>query len=197
MVEEYETEMKKLAGRLMWLIFGSLGISKEDVSWAGPKGGFEDASNALQLNSYPACPDPSRAMGLAEHTDSTLLTIIHQSNISGLQVLREGAGWLTVPPVAGALVINIGDLIHILSNGEYQNVLHRAIVNRSQQRLSVAYLYGPPINVQISPHSKLVTPSHPSLYRPVTWKEYLGIKGKLYNKALSSIKFHDHQNDQM
>lgn len=197
MVEEYEKEMKRLAGRLMWLIFGSLGISKEDVKWAGPKGEFEEASNALQLNSYPACPDPDRAMGLAEHTDSTLLSIIHQTNISGLQVLRDRAGWLTVPPVPGALVVNIGDLTHILSNGLYRNVLHRAMVNRTQQRLSIAYLYGPPTNVQISPESKLVSPSHPPLYRPVAWKEYLAIKGKLYKKALSSIKLYDPLNDEM
>ncbi|XP_062023290.1 gibberellin 3-beta-dioxygenase 1-like [Rosa rugosa] len=197
MVEEYEKEMKRLAGKLMWLILGSLGIPKEDVIWAGPKGDFEDASNAIQLNSYPACPDPNRAMGLAEHTDSTLLSIIHQTNISGLQILHEGAGWLTVPPVPGALVVNIGDLTHILSNGVYHNVLHRAIVNRSQQRLSIAYLYGPPASVQISPQSKLVTPSHPPLYRPITWKEYLAIKGKLYNKALSSIQLYDPLNDQM
>uniref|UniRef100_A0A5B7BWC3 gibberellin 3beta-dioxygenase n=1 Tax=Davidia involucrata TaxID=16924 RepID=A0A5B7BWC3_DAVIN len=187
-IEEYEKEMKQLAGRLMWLMLGSLNITKEDVKWAGPKGDFKGASGVLQLNSYPACPDPDRAMGLAAHTDSTLLTILHQNNTSGLQVLREGTGWVTVPPLPGTLVVNVGDLLHILSNGLYPSVLHRAVVNRTRHRLSIAYLYGPPASVQISPLSKLVDPSHPPLYRPVTWSEYLGTKAKHFNKALSSVR---------
>ncbi|KAL0354736.1 UNVERIFIED_CONTAM: Gibberellin 3-beta-dioxygenase 1 [Sesamum radiatum] len=92
--------MKKLAGRLMWLMLGSLGITNEDdIKWASPAGESGGGNAAIQLNSYPACPDPDRAMGLAAHTDSTLLTILHQSNTSGLQVFREGSKrWITVPP---------------------------------------------------------------------------------------------------
>lgn len=187
-VEQYEEKMKKLAGKLMWLMLASLGISMEDVEWAGPKGHFDGASAALQLNSYPTCPDPDRAMGLAAHTDSTLLTILYQNRISGLQVFREGSGWVTVPPLSGGFVINVGDLFHILSNGLYPSVLHRVLVNRIQPRLSVAYLYGPPSSVKISPHPKLVGPSSPPLYRPVTWNEYLGTKAKHFNKALSSVR---------
>lgn len=143
-VDDYQKAMNKLAGRLMWLMLGSLGISEEDVKWASPKHGFQGGSAALQLNSYPTCPDPDRAMGLAAHTDSTILTILHQSNTSGLQVLREGRSrWTTVPPHPGALVVHVGDLMHILSNGSYPSALHRAVVNRTRHRLSVAYLYGP------------------------------------------------------
>lgn len=181
--------MKRLAGKLMWLMLGSLGITKSDIRWAGPNGEFKGASAALQLNSYPACPDPDRAMGLAAHTDSTLLTILYQNTTSGLQVLREGsAGWVTVPPIRGALVVNVGDLLHILSNGMYPSVLHRAVVNRSCHRLSIAYLYGPPASVQISPLPRLVSRSQPPLYRPVTWNEYLGTKAKHFNEALSSVR---------
>lgn len=190
----------------MWLMLGSLGISKSDIKWAGPKGELKGASAALQLNSYPACPDPDRAMGLAAHTDSTLLTILHQNTTSGLQVLREGtAGWVAVPPIHGALVVNVGDLLHILSNGMYPSVLHRAVVNRSCHRLSTAYLYGPPPSVRISPLSRLVSRSRPPLYRSVTWNEYLGTKAKHFNKALSSVRlfspvslngFSNHENDQ-
>ncbi|XP_050230821.1 gibberellin 3-beta-dioxygenase 1-like [Mercurialis annua] len=188
-VEEYQLEMQKLAAKLMWLMLGSLGIAKEDVKWVGPKGDFKEPSAAaLQLNHYPACPDPDQAMGLAAHTDSTILTILYQNNTSGLQVQREGTGWVTVPPIPGALVVNVGDLLHILSNGLYPSVLHRAVVNRTKLRLSMAYLYGPPSSVQISPLSKLVGPTQPPLYRAVTWNEYLGTKAKHFNKALSRVR---------
>ncbi|XP_010254241.1 PREDICTED: gibberellin 3-beta-dioxygenase 1-like [Nelumbo nucifera] len=188
-MEEYGKCMKQLARKLFWLMLGSLGINKDDINWASPQGGESGAMcAALQLNSYPACPDPTRAMGLAAHTDSTLLTVLYQNSTSGLQVLRDGAGWVTVPPLPGALVVNVGDLLHILSNGIFPSVLHRAVVNRTRHRLSVAYLYGPPTNAQISPLSSLVDPNHPPLYRPVTWAEYLGTKAKHFNKALSSVR---------
>lgn len=186
-IEAYQNQMKKLSGKLLGLMLGSLGITKEDVKWAD-QGEFEGACAALQLNYYPACPDPDRAMGLAPHTDSTILTILHQSNISGLQVLREGCGWITVPPHPGALVIHVGDLLHILSNGLYTNVRHRAVVNRIQHRLSLAYLYGPPSSVKISPLPKLVDQFHPPLYRPITWSEYLGTKAKHFDNALTSVR---------
>ncbi|XP_024980281.1 gibberellin 3-beta-dioxygenase 1-like [Cynara cardunculus var. scolymus] len=184
LIEEYNEEMNKLAEKLMSLMLGSLGVTMEDVQWANSNG----SCPALQFNSYPACPDPERAMGLAAHTDSTLLTILHQNNTSGLQAHRDGPGWVTVPPIPGALVVNVGDLLHILSNGLYPSVLHRAVVNRTQHRLSIAYLYGPPSNVQISPLSKLTDQIHPPLFRPVTWSEYLGTKAKHFNKALSSVR---------
>ncbi|CAL5199844.1 unnamed protein product [Lathyrus oleraceus] len=187
-VVQYDETMKKLAGTLMCLMLDSLGITKEDIKWAGSKAQFEKACAALQLNSYPSCPDPDHAMGLTPHTDSTFLTILSQNDISGLQVNREGSGWITVPPLQGGLVVNVGDLFHILSNGLYPSVLHRVLVNRTRQRFSVAYLYGPPSNVEICPHAKLIGPTKPPLYRSVTWNEYLGTKAKHFNKALSSVR---------
>ncbi|XAR50603.1 Gibberellin 3-beta-dioxygenase [Bertholletia excelsa] len=40
-IGEYERAMQRLAGKLMWLILGSLGVTREDVKWAGPKGDFK------------------------------------------------------------------------------------------------------------------------------------------------------------
>ncbi|KAL5721195.1 gibberellin 3beta-dioxygenase [Ranunculus cassubicifolius] len=187
-MEEYKKEMKKLSTRLMWVMLGSLGMNKEDLKWAGPTSEVEGSSGALQLNSYPPCPEPHKVMGLAAHTDSTLLTVLHQNNTTGLQVLRDGAGWVTVPPIRGALVVHVGDLFHILSNGRYLSILHRAVVHRTRHRLSVAYLYGPPTEIQISPLSKLIDQEHPPLYRNIAWTDYLGLKAQHFNNALSSIR---------
>ncbi|PSS07492.1 Gibberellin 3-beta-dioxygenase [Actinidia chinensis var. chinensis] len=94
--------MKQLSSKLMWLMLGSLGITQEDIKWAGPNEDFKGANAAIQLNSYPTCPDLDQFMGLAALTDSTLLTILYQNITSGLQVHQDGSGWVTVPPVPGA-----------------------------------------------------------------------------------------------
>nr|BAG32267.1 gibberellin 3-oxidase [Allium fistulosum] len=187
-IEEYNKEMKRVAERLMQLMLLSLGLTEETIKWAGPMNELQDISSVLQLNSYPACPNPDRAIGLAAHTDSSLLTILYQSNTSGLQVLRPNkesspTQWVTVPPIPGALVVNVGDLCHILSNGRFHSVVHRAVVNRTEHRYSAAYICGPPAHVKVSPIVKPVGPA----YRPITWREYLGIKARLFDKALASV----------
>ncbi|XP_022145559.1 gibberellin 3-beta-dioxygenase 1-like [Momordica charantia] len=187
-MREYEREMKSLCGRLIWMALGELGITREDMKWAGPNGDFQASHSVTQFNSYPICPDPDRAMGLGVHTDTSLLTVVYQNNTRGLQVLREGKRWVTVEPVPSGLVVHVGDLLHILTNGLYPSVLHQAVVNRTRKRLSVAYVFGPPESAEISPLKKLLGPTQPPLYRPVTWSEYLGTKAKHFNDALSSVR---------
>ncbi|EOA34461.1 hypothetical protein CARUB_v10021997mg [Capsella rubella] len=190
-VEEYKDEMEKLANRLLCCILGSLGVTVDDIGWGQKAGnsGTKLERGAIRLNHYPVCPEPERAMGLAAHTDSTMLTILHQSNTGGLQVLREESGWVKVDPRPGNLVVNMGDLIHILSNGKIQSVVHRAKVNQTRSRISIAYLWGGPAgDVEIKPISKIIGPLGTSLYRSVTWKEYLQIKCEVFDKALDAIR---------
>ncbi|XP_021674254.2 gibberellin 3-beta-dioxygenase 3-like [Hevea brasiliensis] len=189
-IEEYQREMKELAEKLIGLLLESLGLTPEDVNWfRNIHHHHHHHQDVLQLNSYPVCPDPGRAMGLPPHTDSSLLTVLHQSNATGLQVLRDGIGWVPVHPVDGALVVNVGDLMHIITNGRFKSALHRALVNNTRHRMSIAYFYGPPRDVKISPLMKLIDFDHPNMYRPVTWKEYLDVKATHFDKALEFIKY--------
>ncbi|KAK1260087.1 Gibberellin 3-beta-dioxygenase 1 [Acorus gramineus] len=187
---EYEKAMEDLTGRLMGLALASLGLDKRDACE------FQGGLAVMQLNSYPACPDPGRAMGLAAHTDSTLLTVLHQTTDSvGLQVLHRDGRWVGVLPVPGALVVHVGDLLHVISNGRWESVVHRAVVDRDLHRYSVAYLCGPPSHVRVSPASALVGPGREAAaYRPVMWGEYLGLKARLFDGALASISVHNMQN---
>lgn len=189
MIEEYNKEMKRLAERLMQLMLLSLGLTGQDDQEEEEKEYFRDITAALQLNSYPACPEPDRAMGLASHTDSGLLTILHQSSAaSGLQLLRSDR-WVTVPPVPGALVVIIGDLGHVLSNGRFKSVLHRAVVNRTHHRISAAYLCGPRPDVKVSPiRGPAGLGMQRQAYRAVTWGEYLGLRARFFDKAIELIR---------
>ncbi|KAE9452253.1 hypothetical protein C3L33_15847, partial [Rhododendron williamsianum] len=179
-MDKYQKHMKTLAHNLFLTILSSLDLSEPEKNWAAAV--YDSDSNALQLNSYPACPDPTRTIGLAPHTDSLLLTILH-CETNGLQTFRDGFGWVPVHRVSGALTVNVGDLLHILSNGKFPTVCHQAVVNRTRHRISVAYFYGPRADSVFGPFSRLGLPR----YWTLTLKEYIGIKAKHLDKALSFI----------
>ncbi|MBA0555154.1 hypothetical protein Golob_014210 [Gossypium lobatum] len=175
--------------KLVAVMLRSLGLTNEqDTKWFEPKNESDRAKCFLQLNSYPVCPDPDRAMGLAPHTDSSLFTLLYQGGINGLQVYDDGVGWVDVQPVEGALVVNVGDLMHIVSNGRFKSVLHRVVVNNTRHRISTAFFYLPPWDAKVSPLKKLVEFDHLPMYRQVTWKEYVETKSKDLSKALDSIR---------
>lgn len=179
-MEKFQKTMRILAGRLTKLILKSLDITVEDLNWVD-----STSTTALQLNSYPSCPNPNRALGLAPHTDTSILSILHQSSISGLQIFKEEVGWVSVPPIADALVVNVGDLLHILSNARFRNTLHRVLVKQERHRLSMAFFYCPPMDFNLVPVAKS---GQAPKYRSVAMKEFISIKAKHLEKSLSFIK---------
>ncbi|KAJ8542085.1 hypothetical protein K7X08_016951 [Anisodus acutangulus] len=184
-MENYQKKMKALSCQLWLLILKHLEASQEYLN-------SSELIGALQLNSYPCCPNPNHAIGLAPHTDSLFLTILHQtSNTKGLQILKNGHGWTSISPVSDeALVVNVGDLLHILSNGEFPTVYHRVLVNKTKHRVSLAYFFGPPADSLVVPliSSKDVGVVVPT-YRSLTVKEYVSLKAKHLEKAFSFIRF--------
>lgn len=66
----------------------------------------------LRMNRYPPCPIPSEVFGLMPHTDSDFLTILHQDQVGGLQLVKDDR-WIAVKPNSEALIINIGDLFQV------------------------------------------------------------------------------------
>ncbi|XP_028184961.1 gibberellin 2-beta-dioxygenase 8-like [Glycine soja] len=93
----------------------------------------------IRLNRYPPCP---LASGLMPHTDSAFLTILHQDQVRGLQMLKDGK-WFAVKPNPDALIIIIGDLFQAWSNGVYKSVEHRVVTNPKLERFSMAYFFCP------------------------------------------------------
>ncbi|XP_010434144.1 PREDICTED: gibberellin 3-beta-dioxygenase 3 [Camelina sativa] len=191
-MEEYQKAMDDLSLRLITMLMASLGLTHEDLGWLVPDktgSGTDSIQSFLQLNSYPVCPDPHLAMGLAPHTDSSLLTILYQGNIPGLEIQspqEEGSRWIGVEPIEGSLVIIMGDLSHIISNGQFRTTMHRAVVNKTHHRVSAAYFAGPPKNLQIGPLA--CDKNHPPIYRRLLWEEYLAAKATHFNRALTLFR---------
>ncbi|KAL4304215.1 hypothetical protein GQ457_10G012190 [Hibiscus cannabinus] len=125
-------EMKTLCDKIVGIMLDSLGLTHEDdMKWFQPKNESDQTQCVFQLNSYPVCPYTDRAMGLALHTDTSLITLLNLCNINGLQVYQDGAGWDAVELIEGTLVVNVGDLMQIVYNGRFKSALHRTVVNNT------------------------------------------------------------------
>ncbi|PIN03117.1 Iron/ascorbate family oxidoreductase [Handroanthus impetiginosus] len=119
----------------------------------------------LRLNRYPPCPIYPRIMGIMPHTDSDFLTVLHQDNIGGLQLVKDDK-WFAVKPNPEALIVNIGDLFQAWSNNLYKSVEHRVVANAKNERFSTAYFFCPSYNTVIKSEVE------PGLYRSFTFGEY-------------------------
>ncbi|XP_059280927.1 feruloyl CoA ortho-hydroxylase F6H1-3-like [Lycium ferocissimum] len=131
-------------------------------------------SKRINLNYYPKCPNPELTVGVGRHSDVSTLTILLQDSIGGLYVRKLGSDtWLPVPPISGALVINIGDALQIRSNGRYKSIEHRVIANGSNNRVSVPIFVNPKPNDVIGPIQEVLESGEKAMYKQVLYSDYV------------------------
>ncbi|KAI3888065.1 hypothetical protein MKX03_027357 [Papaver bracteatum] len=100
------------------------------------------------------------------HTVLSVFTVLLQDQIGGLQV-KHGEDWVDVKPLDKALVINIGDILQIMSNDKYRSVEHRVLANSFREpRISIAIFFKPSNrDIMYGPLPELIThPQKPALY---------------------------------
>lgn len=103
-----------------------------------------------------------------------MLTVLVQNEVPGLQV-KVAEQWVDVEPVAGAIVINIGDILQIMSNDVYKSVEHRVLANPlNDARVSVAVFMNPGLRENLFGRlPELVSAENPALYRQFTLADYM------------------------
>jgi isopenicillin N synthase-like dioxygenase len=68
----------------------------------------------------------------------------------GLEVRNADGEWVAAPYIPDSLIINMGDMIPVITNGLYHSSLHRVLNNFSgRSRYSVATFFDPNYRTQV------------------------------------------------
>ncbi|KAK8947458.1 Gibberellin 2-beta-dioxygenase 7 [Platanthera zijinensis] len=146
--------------RIVRTLFDSLALDlKLDP---GLSDSYMNASSGIfRSYRYPCLPECQSYMGMRSHTDSSVLAVVDEDEVGGLQI-QQGNTWFCVMPVPDTLIVNIGDMMQVISNDEYRSVVHRVLANRTSERTSLCFFAFPKEDFKIRSLS----------YKEFTYKEF-------------------------
>ncbi|XP_052169967.1 1-aminocyclopropane-1-carboxylate oxidase homolog 1-like [Diospyros lotus] len=183
-VQEYVKYMIKLRETMAELLSEALGLSSDHLSRIECM-----KSESLAMLYYPVCPEPNLTVGNVRHSDTTFLTVLLQDGIGGLQILHDNQ-WVDVPPVHGALIANIGDLMQMISNDKFKSVLHKVKAQPVGSRVSVACFFTASTAASAKPFGpikELLSEDSRPVYREFLAGEYYAAYKSVYGRAASAL----------
>ncbi|BDB40078.1 2-oxobutyrate oxidase [Mycobacterium kiyosense] len=145
-VAEWDAALAKVSGHLLRHWAASLGAPAElfDAAFA------ESPATLIKIIRYPA--HAASSQGVGPHKDSGVLTLLlAEPGSRGLQVRPPGSpDWVDVPPLEGAFVVNIGELLEFATGGYLRATEHRVDLGAATaERISVAYFFNPRLDARI------------------------------------------------
>ncbi|MFH6564432.1 isopenicillin N synthase family dioxygenase [Pseudomonas kulmbachensis] len=141
----------------------------------------------IKLMRYPGQASDESNQGVGAHKDSGFLSFLLQDQQAGLQVEIEEGRWIDALPRANTLVVNIGELLELATNGYLRATVHRVLSPaKGSERLSIAFFLGAQLDAVVplyplpaallrEARGPVSDPANP-LFRDVGWN-YL--KGRL------------------
>lgn len=147
-VLRWQHEMDRVGRTLLRAVARALGQTPSTLEdWVSPL-----AEDTIKLVHYPA---PHAAddgnQGVGTHRDFGLLTFVLQDDIGGLEVERDGA-LIDVTPLPGAFVVNLGEMLQLLTHGYFKATVHRVISPPvGVDRYSCIYFFNPRLDATLAP----------------------------------------------
>ena len=114
-------EFDRVGARILSAIAVNLGLAKD---WFEPA--IADGNSVLRLLHYPPISGATgEAIRAGAHEDINLITLLLGAEEAGLELLTKDGRWISAAPPAGALVVNIGDMLQRLTNHVLPSTTHR------------------------------------------------------------------------
>ncbi|KAL7161422.1 hypothetical protein ACSBR2_041980 [Camellia fascicularis] len=121
---------------------------------------------------YTPATDGDNVSGQNEHKDSNCISFVYQDDVDGLEVNKDRK-WIPITPNEGTIVVNIGDVIQVLSNDKFKSATHRVVRPIGKSRNSYAFFYNVDGEKWVEPLPQFTEAiGEPPKYRGFFYKEY-------------------------
>ncbi len=176
-LETLYAELSSLSSTLLALLASSLG--KNPASFTSI---MRNSVSTLRLLHYPghhattidsASPSdaPADKLSCTPHTDSGLLTLLHQDATGGLEVRNAAGAWIPAPHVPGSVVVDVGDLLARMSGGRFVATMHR-VRSAPAERFSVPFFSEPGVDAMVGARGEEVRYEEFVLDKMGAWVEF-------------------------
>ena len=106
-------------------------------------------NHRMKIVRYPGRDLTGGDQGVGAHKDGGFLTLLLQDQNNGLQV-NYGDRWIDVDPIPDTLVVNIGELLELASNGYLRATIHRVVTPPAGvERISVPFFFSAGLDATI------------------------------------------------
>ena len=154
-VSRYWVEMDRINACVLQAICEGLELDTAEVMAMLHK----PLTNMTLLN-YPAGV-PQNTWGIHPHKDFNFLTFLAHDPVGGLEVRRLDGTWIDASCPPDALVLNVGDMLELLTGGRLVSTPHRVVNRSGKQRISFPYFSVPRHDVTVRP----LLPPMPGFHR--------------------------------
>ncbi|XP_047966475.1 2-oxoglutarate-Fe(II) type oxidoreductase hxnY-like isoform X1 [Salvia hispanica] len=114
--------------------------------------------------------------GAGAHSDFGLITLLATDDNYGLQICKDKDAkpqiWEYVPPLKGAFIVNIGDMLERWSNCFFRSTLHRVLGN-GQERYSIAFFVELNHDCVVECLPTCQSEKNPPKFTPIKYEDYL------------------------
>ncbi|HZP99954.1 MAG TPA: 2-oxoglutarate and iron-dependent oxygenase domain-containing protein [Reyranella sp.] len=168
-VVEYCETMERLVQRLVPLYALTL-----DLPAAYFDAAFRESQYKLRMTHYPNQPAAlDDEFGIAPHTDTSFLTLLAPNDVPGLSIRAQSGKWIDAPPIAGAYIVNGGQLLRRWTNDTLLATPHRAINRSGGERYALAFFCDASIDWPIAAVPTTVGPDKPPKYPTTYYTDYM------------------------
>ncbi|MCW5771499.1 MAG: isopenicillin N synthase family oxygenase, partial [Rhodospirillaceae bacterium] len=169
-IQTYIGQVDTIARHVVRLIALALGLPANALDHH-----FSKPTTFLRMLHYPPQPTdaPENQFGSAPHTDYGIVTILAQDDSGGLEVRPRGGEWLSAPPLPGAFVLNVADMLARWTNDRFVSTPHRVINTSRRDRYSIPYFFDTSMDAVIECLPTCTGPGNPPRYPPVRYGDYL------------------------
>lgn len=127
------------------------------------------------LRYFPATSDENN--GISAHEDGNCITFVVQDGVGGLEVLGEDGRWVPAEPVEGSIVVNVGDVLQVLSNKKFKSATHRVVRRPGAHRHSIAFFLNLHGDKWVEPLPEFAGDvGEPPRYRGFRYNEYMQLR---------------------